>query len=327
MNIALCFLYKGGQFMSTHLTKQVLQYQSMCMNNPKRNRKESYRLFRLIENQCLLILYQYPVKTHFLREEDASELLLSIKPRLPKIIASFTFTGIPFEHYIQRIAYMQAQVLLKQHRRKLMREMNVSIPYETFVEFIASDNFVGYGTHADVNQTSSSEWVSTSHACLVLKQRINKSKSFRRKFLQLVLLCSNSLNAHHISFLAGYLEMDEFELAKIMHIAREQSVERCRKIEQLKKIRDGHFYDSIQYQREYVMLKNNFAPQEKIERLLERCERERLLCYQRNSQIQKRTNPITHEVVARLTHVPKGTVDSGVVSLKRYLREIMDGCG
>jgi hypothetical protein len=56
-----------------------------------------------------------------------------------------------------------------------------------------------------------------------------------------------------------------------------------------------------------------------------RYEREDKLFLERRQQMQNRARSITHEVVAELTKVPKGTVDSGISAIKRYLTNLIDG--
>ena len=154
---------------------------------------------------------------------------------------------------------------------------------------------------------------------------MKRSKTFRKRFLQLVIRCADYLNSQQIAFLAHFLEVDEFELAELMQRARELAFLRRTRLQKMKQIRDRHFFDTIIYQREYEFQRQLTQDPSAISSSRIRYEKELRHFNDRNRELRQKTNPITHEIIASITHVPKGTVDSGLNSLKRYLQEIVDG--
>jgi hypothetical protein len=307
--------------MQSELTNLVLRYQKLHTSSNERDQKVAARLFRIIEDRFLLIIYQYPVRTRVIDEELASELLISMKARVPTIILTFTYTGMSFENYIRRIAYMQAQSFAKRLKRKKAHDICYSIPSEAFDTIRIADEAPQY--HTDVPAECS--WSENSPFGKKLQERMKKYPSFKRKFLQLVLLCADCLRSEHITFLAHFLDIDEMHLAQLLKRARELSLERRRRIAHIKEVRDRHFYDALYYQREFTMLQQRGASDRVIDKSRLRWERELMLFYERREEVLQRSNPITHEVVGKLTQVPKGTVDSGLNAIRQYLKEIMDG--
>jgi hypothetical protein len=312
---------EGGISMQSELTNMVLRYQKIYQSPVQRDKKTAERLFRVIEKRICLIIYQYPVRTRVIDEELASALLLSMKPRIPTIVTTFTYSEMSFENFIRRVAYMQAQVFAKRVKYKKAREICMSIPSENFDNGQIADATLPY--FSDISDDCM--WSATQPCCKKIQERINKSPSFKRKFLQLVLLCADCLRSDHITFLAQFLHLDEMQLAQLLKRARELSEERRHRVAHIKEVRDHHFYDALFYQREITLLQRSGASDEVINKSRLRWEREMMLFHERRDEVAQRSNPITHEVVGKLTEVPKGTVDSGLNSIKQYLKEIMDG--
>lgn len=314
--------------MSTELTKLVLRYQQLLTTNYPVDAKTCSRLYREIEERCFLIIYLYPVQIHLLDEEEAADLLLSLKPRLKHIVETFSYDGMPFENFLRRISYMQANVHNKRSNRIRRKYVCIPFPEESFDYLNVSDNPMTYGSQKQLLEPDSSiSWQENTEISRHVKQKIVKSKSFRRRFLQLVLLCSEELNANQIKFLASYMGVAELNLAKDISNAYEKSYDKRMRTQQIARIRDYHFVEKTFCQRELNKLKSCCANSSDIEKMQTRIEREEKLFLERRLQMQNRAEAITHDVVGELTAVPKGTVDSGVSAIKRYLTEMIDGTG
>ncbi len=83
---------------SSTMTQKVL---STLQTHPR-----SSALKRELYEFCERIIYTYPVQIRLLAQEEASELLLSVYPRIGKLLATFTDQGIPFEIYMKKISYL-----------------------------------------------------------------------------------------------------------------------------------------------------------------------------------------------------------------------------
>lgn len=318
--------------MRTQLTEDVLTYQRLldAADESLKQKKES--LYRHIVQECSLIIYRYPVRVRLLKEEEASELLISVFPRLPRIIATFSYTGIAFENYMRKVAYMQANSFLQRKRMKerhivcdahdpeeLERLVCSSSPScfpDSVREAITSDITVELETDFD--------WTDESPVALNIKGRMEKSDRFRRRILQLILLCSECLTASHISFLAKFLAIDETALATLVTQAMELSRQRHQITIHMQQIRDYHYSEKQFLERELQMLKSFNADPLYMERVEKRLTKELQFFSDRCKEAQNRPLAVTHAIVAKLTKVPKGTVDSGMQALRKYIEHIVD---
>jgi hypothetical protein len=311
----------------TEFTQMVLRYQKLATAPSMEHTKETSSLLQEIIGRSTLIIYRYPVHIHLLDEESAADLLLMIRPRLQHIIETFTYEGMPFENFIRRISYMQAKHLAKRKAREMRHHMCITLPSESFDLLAVGDHAVPYCASRDDPFESACTWDSETKAGRLLKRKIASSKYFKRRFLQLVLLCSEELDAHKIKFLATFMGMDEHELAQKICIAYEKSRGKRERLEHLFMVKARHYLDKQFYARELEILKSYHADPVTVERVNLRYEREKRYFQQKTEQLCSRCHAVTHDVVGELTGVPKGTVDSGISALKKYLIELMDDCG
>ncbi len=312
--------------MKTELTRQVLRYQRLHTSDEPAERRAGRRLYRRIEERCQIIIYTYPVRIRAIDEELAGELLLSMTSRIPKMVLTFTYTSVSFENFLRRVSYLQSRMLVGRKRHAQKRELCLNYPQEAIEQLITSDQAVHYEqkTSYEIILTNES-WSINTEPGKKIREELTRSKTFRKRFLQLVIRCADCLNSQQIAFLAHFLEVDEFELAELMQRARELAfLRRCR-LQKMKQIRDRHYFNSIIYQREYEFQKQLTQNPRLISASRIRYEKELKRFNDRNRELHQKSNPITHEILASITQVPKGTVDSGLSSLKRYLREIVDG--
>lgn len=312
--------------MKTELTMVVIHYQKLLHMLDQDKQLHCLTLYSKILHECYIIIYNYPVQIHLLDEEEAADLLLSMKPRLKHIIDTFTYSGISFENFIRRISYMQAKIHKKRVRKDKRKYVCIPLPSENFDQLTTAEYSVPYGncTAESVGHEVSTWSMETELSCSI-KKRIAESKTFRKRFLQLVLLCSEELNAHHIRILATCLGMTELSLARKISRAYEKSQEKRIRAEKLMQIKDHHYMEKHFYQRELSMLLGYNAHPIELEKVRKRLEREEKLFLERRDQVRKRSNSITHDVVGELTITPKGTVDSGLSALKRTLLKMIDG--
>lgn len=308
--------------MSTELTRKVLAYQQLLTATCERDIKERNTLLAEIEEYCCLVIYHYPVRIHLLQEESAADLLLSIKPRLQRIIDRFVFETVSFESFIHRVAYLHATVFIKRLGKKRRKYLCHPLPNDKFDALTVADSALQYGKST---QDREDDWQVDSKACIQIKHRLEKSASFQRRFMQLVLLSSEHLDAGHVEFLATFMGVDELDLAELISCVHERSLKKRKRSEHIAYVRDHHFLEQIFCQRELHMLTTYHANPSLIEKVRSQYAREQKLFMERNREAMDRSGSVTHGVVAEMTSVPKGTVDSGVSALKRYLTRIIDG--
>lgn len=322
----LILLVKGGIIMSASLTQAVLQYQQLLEDTSKENETAQEALFLKLQSMCHVIIYTYPVKVRLLKEEEAAELLLYISPRIKTIIESFTYQGLTFEGYLRRISFLQAYHYIKKRDRAKRKYSYTTYPSEDMESLMFSEPAMQYQlTRNTVDSVDASlNWSEESEASKKVKQKLKKSKTFRKRFLQLILLCSDHLTARHIAFLADYMEMDELKLAQLVTEAFAMTTKKREKDLHVQSVRNKHYLEYQFLKRELSILETFNADPIRIQRLQKRYERSRILFEQRCQEAQKRPNSVTHAALGKQLETPKGTIDSGINALKRLLKEIMD---
>lgn len=315
--------------MSTDLTRKVLLYQQLLKSKDKRDQVRRNKLLRSLVNTCHIFFYTYPVKIRMLREEDAAELLIYVAPRIPTMIRTFRFERISFDLYLRKIAYLQTKCFLKRKKRNERRIWYEFSPINDIDDCFASEAPYPYevleATKVEANPELN--WSTETRASELVRQKIKRSKIFRRRFIHLILLSCDALSAQHIAFLAEYLGMGEQELARLISGAHECSVDKRERTRHLAGIRNMHFCRKMFYHRELAMLESYHADPLFLDPLRRHYAYEDRYFKERCKEVQDRPNSITHRQLALLSGIPKGTVDSGLSTIRSFLDGIMDGSG
>ncbi len=296
--------------MNSTLTEKVLSLQAHPADSALREELTEF---------CSITIYTYPVKTRVIDREEASDLLLSVYPRIGGILSDFTFRGIPFEIYMKKVSYLQAVSFRKVKRREKRR----------FVcDTCAQDDLEFYlHTWEKPSVTDTSDplsWNSDSPLTQEIRKRAASAGPFRNRMIHFILICSEMLKPPQITFLASFLSMEESELARMIHLSTELSLKRIAKSDEKKRIRDIHFTEKQYLEREYDFLTSVDAHPQVIGEVKRKLETQRLHWGNLNEQIRKRPTNVTHAVAAMVTDTPKGTVDSGLQSLFSFLRKRVD---
>lgn len=327
------------------LTTRVLEFQrlSAASHDPQADSHATRLLSDLVES-VWLIAYRYPVMVKVLEEEDAAEFVLRFHNRIPTIIREFRYEHLSFESYVKKVVFWQSGSFLQRKRKRDNRcPIDVNEP-ETIQRILfesqggppnmAKDQ--GYGdTTWEALCTSEeapfyaegSAWNLDHPLCKELKQRMQHSVTLRKRLLQLILLCSDRLQSCHIAVLARFMGMQEYTLASLVAKAIEKGYRRVEIDDDLRGVRDAHFQEALRRLGELEMLEHVCADPYYIEGAKRRYERARKLFLSRCKESRGRPSAVTHAMVASLMSIPKGTVDSGMVSLRNLIMRIMDDCG
>ncbi len=295
---------------ATTLTEKVLYLQ---------NHPEQKTLKQKLLHFCEIIIYTYPVQTKLLDREEASELLLSVHPRIENLLLSFTDQGIPFEIYMKKVSYLQAVSFKKMKRKERRRFVCDYVPHED-IEYLA----YAVRKTSITDETDELQWDPHSPIAEEIREKVTVPGPFRNRILHLILLCGDLLSAPCIAFLADYLGMDELVLAEMIKEAMERSSRRIEISDDKKRIRDTHFSEKQFLEREYEYLSHVDAHPQVVSDVERRLETQKQYWKVMKDKVVKRPGNITHAVAAGITGTPKGTVDSGLQSLYRYLKKRVD---
>ena len=152
---------------------------------------------------------------------------------------------------------------------------------------------------------------------------MKKSPTIKKRFYELALLCSSSLNAAQVKLIASCLDIDEYELATKMTQLHETGYRRIEISEHLERTRDLHFMRLMELERR-LATSMYYDDQEHKESIRKRIVRERRHLSERQTELRTRPGSVTHAMVAQIVGVPKGTIDSGMSALKKIVQRIVD---
>jgi hypothetical protein len=318
----------------SELTSKVLKYQSLNKEKDKQKVKIIKKLEAEIIHESYLIIYRYPVSIKLIPEEDASDFLLKIVNRIPRIISEFYYANISFESYLHKIVFWQASTYLQRKNNKERRYACDVKPNEDIEQSLASDN-CGYTPYNDNPWYGCAnpppEFIPDVDTDLLEDQPYNKiqtliqkSHKFRFRFLQLVLLCSDSLDAAQIAFLADFLAMEEKELADMISSAIEKGYRRLQITKETRAVRDAHFFEKLFLERELNMLRNFNADPYFVEKIEKKLNRENYYFQERREEARSRPGSVSHSMVAQVLNIPKGTIDSGMHALRKIVNKMVD---
>ncbi len=294
-----------------NLTRKVLYLQA---------HPESHQLRRELVEFCEITIYTYPVRIHLLKKEEAAELLISVYPRIENLLYTFTDQGIPFEIYMRRISYLQAVSFQKSARKERRRFVCDTISLDD-IEYLSHTLQQGNSIR-DISDELT--WEADTPLAREIREKVRNPGPFRTRILHLILLCGEFLRAPHISFLARFLAMEELALAHMVTEAIRLSEKRIAVSERKKRIRDTHFSEKQYLEREYAFLNEMDAPSMSVREAERRLQTRTHYWETLRDQVARRPSNITHAVAGIVTGTPKGTVDSGLQTLYRYLNERVD---
>jgi len=316
----------GGAVMANLLTERVLYYQALIVSPHKKEREKAKALYLELCNECRKIFYTYPVKVRILEEEEAIELLLSMEGRLKHLIQNFEYQHISFDHYVRKIAYLQAQLLVRKKAKEARKYSSIFKTIDEIDEQLVADDTVLYKIAKDGSLCvdKESQWSENSPRCTALKEKLQENQIFKMRVVQLIIKCCDNLNARQIAFLANFLEFDEKELATLLAQSHDLSNDKRERTKHLIAVRNAHFRNRQFLRNELEMLKEYNAEPLQIERIQKKLQRSEYLFERSLNELTNRPNPVTHAVIATQLGIPKGTVDSGMHSLKRIIQKLLD---
>lgn len=326
---------KGNQCTDS-LTVEVLSCQKLFASSDAQSQTDARLLLDKISHQVWLIAYYYPVLVKVLDEEDAAEFVIGFRNRIPTIIKEFRYEFLTFESYIKKVVFWQSNSFIQ---RKRKREKYFSCDPndpETIQRILTVSEHNGGSFYRQTNWDAllvneeeyyydeGKQWNLQHPICKELKERMKKSKTLRNRLLQLVLLCADKLSTWQIECLALFLSMNEKKLAHLIAQAIEKGYRRVEINDEIRGVRDFHFHDFLKKQLELESLVSTHSDPYVISMAQQRYERSKKLFKQRCLESRQRPRVVTHAVIAALMQTPKGTVDSGLQSLKKTLREVID---
>lgn len=298
--------------MKTLLTQQVLDYQSNI-----RSKKDQRALYAYLQDQTRIIVYTYPVRVKTLSSEEALEFLLSMENRIVSLIHNFTYDVLSFESYVKKVAFLQSKMFMSRKRKRMRRHNALFSTVDELDEQLVSNQQVEY-------KVDPQKWSDESELCDELKKKIKESSVYKTRLLQIILLCADELHPSQITFLSEFIGIKESTLAKMISGVYQQSEVKRARTQRLVEIKNKHYHMKEHLQQELHLFKQMHADPLLVKQLEQSYDRSASYFRKSIEDLRTRPNHVTHSNIAKQLNMPKGTVDSGLSVMKKYLKNLVD---
>ncbi|NNM53113.1 MAG: sigma-70 family RNA polymerase sigma factor [Spirochaetales bacterium] len=273
------------------LTKMILGYKAGTVSQAEAILEATHEVFRYLK------------RFNPFRDEENQEFVASAYTMIPKAIDMFQYRGKPFQYYLYRVVKFR----LIDYRKKLILDEKMN----KFLIFLYSDSAVNYDSPETQLENQNSDAALWNH--LATKSKI--SKAMRKRLLVALLHCADyaSLSCfeefcRQLDFDPKELEAYRLELKKIEDESMSQYDTRLSAYTQ-NLIKSWNLEEKMRL----PTTSEEFARDREQYKSLKKTLKDSL------SRLQGTRTSITHEQVAKVTGIPKGTIDSGMHYLKRNL--------
>lgn len=183
------------------LTDKVIEYQ---------NHPELSALHNTIINEIMIIIYNLPSETHLIQEEDASEFLLFMEPKLDRIIANYKSGVSDFKTYLCAILQKKIKSFYKTKNVQLQREMVINTCYSGYeYEINEEANITSYvAERRDIN-------VFESPALHKLKFLCRSSKTVKKRLFIYIMYIALNLQYSEITAICEQFGFDTNETLEL----------------------------------------------------------------------------------------------------------------
>lgn len=272
------------------MTELVISYQSGNVS------------YDAISGRLSLYVYDFPRRVRHWDQDRCSDFFEFVYPRIKKMADTFVFNGYPFEAY----ANISLRHLMNSfvHRKK-MEELKETLFYQLCAAgSMGEDSF--YKIHDNFNYE-------VHKPVPVYNKKLGQQRTRRRLFF-LALSDPDSLDDSSIEQLASVTGYDAEYISRCCLAVKERIREKRDIVRRLKEKKNGYYFQVLVLQ-ETIMEEPD---KEKRIWLSERIRKLRLRIERLSKQIEIKTSClVTHQDLAQVLGVSKGTVDSSIFYLQR----------
>ena len=292
----------------------------------------------LIRNKTEQLLYELPSFLNLLEEEDCCEFFLYCYDSIDNFISRFSHGRLTFYAYIVELVRHRCRFFLLKKDKETFRE-RVILEHDYFLNEEAD-------THSEVAQTCTYTVLSATQQnvkeslqslfSLLLKakrvpqpnlpeylktlQTVLQKPINRKRFIILLTLSPNLFNEYLLEDMSCVLEVDPKLLNKYLNRAADALAKKQECKKRFETISNNHFRRLLEIE---AKLAQESEPDEKLR--LEHLRNWTSSVYKKKvEQIRKMEGHLSHQQIASLLDIPKGTIDSSVHYMKRLLQECMD---
>ncbi|MDX9801489.1 MAG: hypothetical protein RBT69_09155 [Spirochaetia bacterium] len=266
----------------------------------------------VFEAICLFV-YKFPGRIYNWKEDDCSDFFSYFYPKIERMVDSFRIREVPFEVYLVKTLKLQIKTFAA---RKTAVEVSIKIlknkelwPYEKIISSSVSGNDF-------VCEPEPSPFADFFHDVLTREpSRINRENTLKKRLLMLALKNMQCGGDNEISRISALLDCDADWLIDAFSQLNEKRTEKKKKKVFLENRRNRHF------SRLCLLHENSHSsltPEEK-EKIYLKIAKEKSSIDSLSKKLDMITVEPTHQDIAEVMKLPKGSVDSGLYYLKLYL--------
>lgn len=266
----------------------------------------------VIEAICLFV-YKFPGRIYNWKEDDCSDFFSYFYPKIERMVDSFQIREVPFEVYLVKTIKLQIKTFAA---RKTAEEVSIKIlknkelwPYEKIIN----------------SSSAGSDFVCDPPPCPFADffqdiltrdpSGINRENTLKKRLLMLALKSMRSGAENEIFRISVMLDCDPKWLSDAFWQLDEKRSEKKNKKIFLQNRRNRHFC-------RLCLLHESFHSSlnfEEKEQLYSKIAKEKSSIISITKKIDMITDEPTHQDIAEVMKIPKGSVDSGLYYLKLYL--------
>jgi hypothetical protein len=270
---------------------------------------------KTISEAISLFVYKFPLRMYKWKEDDCSDFFSYFYPKIHKMIDSFEIREIPFEVYLIKTLKLQIKTFAA---RKAAEANSIKIlqnrEFWTY-EFLNNSSFC-FENDAGYSKSDSGimvEFLNQNLNCRLCG--ISRDSTLKKRMLMLALKIMRNVAENDIRIISSMLDCDCIWLlgaVEILKLKREQKTARKQFLEER---RNRHFC-------RLCLLHESFYSSGVLEeraKLASEISRVKISIDKLAKKIDMIVIEPTHQDIAEVMKVPKGSVDSGLFYLKLYL--------
>ena len=259
--------------------------------------------YEAISGHISLYAYDFPRRVKHWDQDRCSDFFVFIHPRLKKIADTFVFSDLPFESYLNASLKHQLNSFIKKQQEKRIKE-------ELFCNICASGSLADEGALYRIYDTFNYE---VTEPEISYRHKVDKVRN-KKRILFLALSHPDQLDdkaIEHLSALTGY----NADCLSMCCIAVKEKVQKKREsLRLLRERKNGWYFQILVIQRRIM---DEPDPEKRIW-LEEQIQRLRFKIERANRMIKAKVSClVSHQDLADVLGIPKGTVDSSLYYLMR----------
>ena len=259
--------------------------------------------YEAISGHICLYVYDYPRRTKHWDQDRCSDFFVFIHPRLKKLADSFEFTGSPFEAYLNTTLKHQMTSFIKKVRDKEIKE-------DLFCRMCASGSLSDEGSFYKIYDTFN---YTISEPAVPYRSRVGQARTRRRLFF-LALSHPDQLDDEAIIKLSEITGYSPDYISRCCMAVRERVQGKRESLQRFKERKNSCFFQLLVIQKKIMDEPDpdkRIWLEEQIQRLRYRIERLSKMIAAKASCL------VSHQDLAQVLGISKGTVDSSLFYLKR----------